>query len=126
MPQLQFTCNECGMYQGRPRAIDGCFNGNVGVTDEDVGALIPEAFRTEARTRTFKPCGPVGGALHMDEWQPLFDCPGTCPVASEEWSAANRDETATKQGFCFGSIPISAAKSYDEINLTSREVRQFW
>ena len=33
------------MYQGRPRAIDGCFNGNVGVTDEDVGALIPEAIR---------------------------------------------------------------------------------
>lgn len=119
MPQPQFTGNECGMYQGRPRAIDGGCNGDVGVTDEDVGALVPEAC-----TRTFKPCGPVSGALHMDEGQPLFDCPGACPVASEEWSTANRDEAATKQGFRLGSIPNSVAKSYDEIDLTGREVRQ--
>src|SRR3954470_6376319 len=100
------------MYQGRPRAIDGCFNGNMGVTDEDVGALIPEAC-----TGPFKPCGPVSGALDMDEGQPLFDGPGTCPIASQQRSAANRDETATKQRFCFGAIPMSVAKSYDEINL---------
>lgn len=40
MPQLQFTCNEGGMHQGRTRTIDGCFNGNMGVTDDDVGMLI--------------------------------------------------------------------------------------